>query len=300
MANKSTMRPSARLAAGLMASFAASLALAAGAAIAGWAQNPPETLSTDTVQVPKPAQAQTPARTLFQAQVSQETSGQQQFTPEDEGDALMGHQRYQAAIEAYQRTPQITAAVWNKMGIAYQLLYNMQDAERCYQTAYKLEPKNATVLNNMGSIAMSQKQFAAAEKLYRKAMKLEPNSALFRKNLGTAYLSDRQYKKGWEQYRAALLADPQIFSRSAGVQVENPSSAANRGAMNYYMAKGCVLAGARIQAIEYLRLALDEGFTSPKKLIADQEFASLRDMPEFQAMLESQTESKNKGTGNRE
>ncbi len=266
-------------AAGLLAGLAASVTLAAGAAIAGWAQNPPVPDSVpDAVKMPVRVPAQDSAQTSMQAQ----------FTPEDEGDALMGHQRYQAAIEAYQRTSLITAGVWNKMGIAFQLLYDMQDAQRCYQTAHKLEPKNATVVNNLGSIAMSQKQFASAEKLYRKAVKLEPGSALFKKNLGTAYLSDHQYRKGWELYRAALLVDPQIFSRSAGVQVENPSSVTDRGAMNYYMAKGCLLAGAREQAIEYLRRALDEGFTNPKKLIEDQEFASLRDMPEFQAMLEAQ------------
>ena len=43
--------------------------------------------------------------------------------------------------------------------------------------------------------------------------------------------------------------------------------------MNYYMAKGCVRAGMTERAIEYLRMALNEGFTSPKKLTADNEFA---------------------------
>ena len=45
----------------------------------------------------------------------------------------MAHQRYQAAIEAYKKAPQDSAAVWNKMGIAYQMMFNLEDAIRCYQ-----------------------------------------------------------------------------------------------------------------------------------------------------------------------
>ena len=36
-------------------------------------------------------------------------------------------------------------AVWNKMGIAYQLMFNLTDAMHCYRTSDKLDPKNSTV-----------------------------------------------------------------------------------------------------------------------------------------------------------
>jgi hypothetical protein len=58
--------------------------------------------------------------------------------------------------------------------------------------------------------------------------------------------------------------------------------------MNYYMAKGCVRAGQNDRAIEYLRMALNEGFTTPKKIIADAEFAALRGLPAFQQLLAAQ------------
>jgi Flp pilus assembly protein TadD len=214
-----------------------------------------------------------------------------QSPAESEGDALVAHQRYQAAIEAYKRAPQDSAAVWNKMGIAYQLLFNNVDALRCYQMAHHLEPKNASVINNLGSIAMSSHRFNDAEKLYRKAEKMDPTSPLFHKNLGTAYLSDHKYTKGWEEYRAALAIDSSVFSRAAGVRIENPTSTQDRGAMNYYMARGCMLTGAKMQAIEYLRMALNEGFTNPKKIFEDGQFAALRDMPAFQAMMSEQNQN---------
>ena len=64
-----------------------------------------------------------------------------QPTPEQLGDSLMAHQRYQAAIEAYKKAPEKSSESWNKMGVAYQLMFNHDEARRCYQKALKLDPK---------------------------------------------------------------------------------------------------------------------------------------------------------------
>lgn len=216
------------------------------------------------------------------------TSPQFKPTPEQIGDSLMARQRYQAAIEAYKTAPQNSSEAWNKMGVAYQLMLNVDDAARCYQEALKLDPKNSVAMNNLGSVYMARKDFGRAEKSYRKALKLDPKSALFHKNLGTALLSERKYKKGWESYQTALSIDPAIFDHSSSVRVENPASIQDRGAMNYYMAKSCVKAGMTARAIDYLRLALNEGFTTPKKILADAELASLKTVPAFQQLLASQ------------
>ena len=76
-------------------------------------------------------------------------------TPEELGDSLSAHQRYQAAIAAYGKAPQMTAAIWNKMGIAYQMMFNSKDATRCYQESLKLDPRNSQVLNNLGTVYAS-------------------------------------------------------------------------------------------------------------------------------------------------
>jgi tetratricopeptide (TPR) repeat protein len=216
------------------------------------------------------------------------TSPQFKPTPEQVGDSLMARQHYQAAIDAYKTAPLNSSESWNKMGVAYQLLLNVDDAARCYQKALKLDPKNAVAENNMGSIFMAKKQFGKAERAYKKALRLDPKSALFHKNLGTALLSERKYKQGWESYQDALKLDPAIFDRSTSVRVENPASIQDRGAMNFYMAKSCVKAGMTSRAVDYLRLALNEGFTTPKKILADAELASLKTVPEFQQLMASQ------------
>ena len=210
-------------------------------------------------------------------------------TPEQIGDSLMAHQRYQAAIEQYKKASKESADVWNKMGVAYQLLFNLDEASRCYDHALRFEPKNAVVLNNLGTVYVSLKQFSRAEKSYRKALKINPKSALVHKNLGTALLAEHKYKKGWEEYQNALADDPDIFRNTNTVRVENPASVQDRGAMNYYMAKGCVRAGQAERAIEYLRMAINEGFTTPKKIAADQEFSALHGVPEFEQMIAAQS-----------
>lgn len=209
-------------------------------------------------------------------------------THENYGDSLMARQQYQAAIEQYKQAP-ANPEVLNKMGVAYQLLYNIRDAGKCYKQALRKDPKNAKYLNNLGAVYMADREYSKAVKTLRKATKYDPTSALYQKNLGTALFANRSYKKGWVAYQEALKLDPQIFGGSnSSVRVENPGSLQDRGAMNYYMAKGCMKAGLPDRAIEYLRMALNEGFTTPKKVIADTEFKPLHKMPAFLEMMAAQ------------
>jgi len=243
----------------------------------------------ETIQMTAPAQAPAPITAPAAATLPIGLVPQPPPTPEEVGDAMMGRQRYQAAIEAYKRAPSSAPDVWNKMGIAYQLMFNLADAARCYQASLRLDGKNSRVLNNLGTVYDAEKEYGSAERLYRRALKFDPRSALINKNLGTNLLAQRKYKKGWEAYKTALEIDPGIFKASNGPRVQNPASVEERGAMNYYMAKGCVRAGMNDCAIDYLRMALNEGFISTKKIEADSEFAVLRGMPAFQQLLAEQT-----------
>ncbi len=281
---------------GLTALVVIALLLAATAAIP--AQHPDQPTATpQAATVPasqavpgaQPAPAGQPAAAGQPATTGPATtlSMNPNATPEQVADSLMAHQRYQAAIEQYKMVPK-SAAVWNKMGVAYQMMFNLDDAARCYLLALKLDPKDAVVINNLGTVYVSLKQFSKAEKAYRKALKLDPTSALVHKNLGTALLAEHKYKKGWQEYQNALAVDPLIFQQTNTVRVENPASVQERGAMNFYMAKGCVRAGQAERAVEYLRMAINEGFTTPKKIAADDEFAGLRDVPAYQEMLAAQ------------
>jgi tetratricopeptide (TPR) repeat protein len=206
-------------------------------------------------------------------------------TPEQLGDAYLAHQRYQEAIGAYKKDPHPSPALWNKMGIAYELMFDSKDAVRCYKESLRLDSHNAQVINNLGTVYDAEKKYRAAEHMYRKALKLDSTSAIIFKNLGTNLLSRHKYEKGMEAYTKALALDPHIFDKGAASAVQNTASLQERGAMNYYMAKSCVQAGMAERAVQFLRAALSEGFTSPKKVAEDSSFAKLRDYPPFQQLL---------------
>jgi tetratricopeptide (TPR) repeat protein len=208
---------------------------------------------------------------------------------------MLAQKRYQAAIGAYKNVVSPSADTWNKLGIAYQMMFNLDDAERCYERSLKLNPRNARVLNNLASVYDAQKELSSAERYYRKALRLEPKAPMILRNLGTNQMAQHKYKKGWDLYKAALALDPEIFGESGSPRVDNPASVEERGAMNYYMAKGCVRAGQNDRAIVYLRMALNEGYTNPKKIQADSEFAVLHGTPAFEQLLAAQSEPKAAG-----
>jgi len=277
-----------------MAALAPMLVLALAASQALLAQTPSQPPVPAQAGAPNMAQPPTePPATVStspaQAPVVTEVVPAFEPTPEELGDSMAGHQRYQAAIAAYSKEPAPTAGIWNKMGIAYQMMFNLKDATRCYNASLKLEPKNATVLNNLATVYDSLKQYGTAERYYRKALKLEPHSALILRNLGSNQLTQHHYKKGWEAYQSALAIDPKIFQNHAGASVQNPATTQERGAMHYYMAKGCVSTGNPECAIQNLRLAINEGYTNVKKVSTDSSFATLYELPAFQQMIAAQT-----------
>lgn len=264
---------------------------------------PAQAVDQPSGQTPAPAAAQAPAPAAAQpaGQIAPQAAPQtvnQSPTPapakptaEQLGDSLTARQRYQAAIAAYSKAPEMTADIWNKMGIDYQMMFNSKDAAHCYKESLQLDPRNPQVLNNLATVYASLKDYGQAERLYRRALKYDPHSALILKNLGTNLLAERRYNKGWEAYQQALAIDPQIFSDSGAPAVQDPSSIEERGAMNYYMAAGCARAGETDCALQYLRMALDEGFTTRKKVASDIEFASLRDNAAFKQLLAEQQRS---------
>lgn len=206
-------------------------------------------------------------------------------TDEQLGDAWMAHQRYQAAIAAYQKAPKKSAQLLNKLGIAYQMLFDTTDAIRCYRAAIKLDSKNARFYNNLGTALDAAKSYGAAEKSYRRAIKLNPEFALAWKNLGSDRMTQHNYRAGAAAYQKALELDPHVFEDQNSMHIANPAPARDRGAMNYYMARGCARSGQIKCALNYLRLSVNEGFATPKRMAAEPDFSALHGLPAFEQML---------------
>ncbi len=205
---------------------------------------------------------------------------------EERGDIFGARKMYREAIEVYQQVKPPTALVYNKIGIAYQQLNDLDSAKKYYERAIKLQPKYAEAINNLGTVQYANKNFRRATGYYKKALAIQPRSASVYSNLGTAWFSRHNYKEATRCYMEALAIDPQVFERhgSHGVMLEQ-RDVQERAKFNYYMARVYARKGMNELALQYIRKALESGFKEKKKFFEEEDFAGLRKLPDFDDLM---------------
>lgn len=234
-------------------------------------------------QAPSPGPQSKPAAanpTIINA-----TAAHRQLSPETRGDVLMAERQYMAAIKAYRQAPADSAAVWNKMGIAWQHLFAIDQAKQDYERALRLKPNYPEATNNLGTIYYAQKDYKQAEKLYHKSLKSMPHSASVYNNLGAAYFAQGKFAKGAQAYQSAFAIDPSIFNTTSVQGIAALGSRQQQARQNYCLAELFARAGDEGRAIEFLRKAMDEGFNDRKRIKADRDFASLRKTSAFAQLM---------------
>jgi tetratricopeptide (TPR) repeat protein len=207
------------------------------------------------------------------------------LTSEQLGDIYFVRRRYLAAIRQYQKVEHPSETLWNKMGIAFQQMFGLKEAERCYKRVLKLNSKNPDALNNLATVQDQMKNYGAAEKNYRKALKLNPNSAVLYKNLGTNLLLQHEYDEGSEAYKKALSLDSSIFDAHLGPEVNDPAPEIEHGTAAYFKARTCARSGLNDCAISFLIQAFNEGGATVKKVMEEPDFASLQGSPALTRLL---------------
>ncbi|HEV2416641.1 MAG TPA: tetratricopeptide repeat protein [Terriglobia bacterium] len=212
-------------------------------------------------------------------------AAQHSLPPETRGDVLMAQGKYMDAIKAYRDAPKDSPMVWNKMGIAWQHLLATGEAKQDYERALRIKPRYPEAMNNLGTIYYEEKDYKEAEKLYRRALKLMPRSATFYNNLGAAYFAQGKFRQGASAYQNAFAIDPAVFSRTSLQGVSALGSTAQLAHQNYCLAELFARAGMTDRAIEYLRKALNEGFSDRKRLKEDENFSSLRNTAAFSQLM---------------
>jgi tetratricopeptide (TPR) repeat protein len=143
-------------------------------------------------------------------------------------------------------------------------------------------------MNNLGAIYYARKNYGKAIHYYRKALQLNPNSAPIYSNLGTAWFARGKVVQGIEAYQTAFRLDPKVFESGSALLVNESLPAHDRAQQDYCLAKLFAASGKNEEAIEYLRKALDEGFTDRKKILEDQTLASVRATREFAQLMTEQ------------
>ena len=240
---------------------------------------------TAVAQVPTTAKAvpldTTPGLTTPQPPVSRVA-----LAPEARGDIAMARKNYRQAVADYQEVQPPTAVLLNKIGIACHQMLELDLASKYYQKAIKMNPKYAEAMNNLGAVYYARKNYRRALSEYRKALKVDANSASIYSNLGTAYFARKDYKEAGEAWQHALELDPDVFEHRGthGVLLQE-RNVEERAKFHYYMAKLYAKAGANDRALQYLRMALEEGLKERSKLTEDPEFAAIRELAAFKELL---------------
>jgi tetratricopeptide (TPR) repeat protein len=209
-----------------------------------------------------------------------------QLDPEKRADILMARKMYREAAEVYRQAPLDSAVIWNKIGIAYHQMLQLDMARKNYEKAIKLDPKYPEAVNNLGTVFYARKSYRRAIGYYHRALKLSPDSASVYSNLGTALFARKKYQEAALAYQKALSLDKDVFEHhsSYGVMLEE-RSVEERAKFHFYLAQTYAKAGQNDRALQYIRKALEEGFRDKKKLMEDKEFDGLRELPEFKELL---------------
>src|SRR5438270_14066512 len=81
------------------------------------------------------------------------------LTAEQRADILMARKMYREAVEGYKEGPLDSPIIWNKIGIAYHQMLQIDEARRNYEKALKLNPKYSEAINNLGTIYYAKRSF---------------------------------------------------------------------------------------------------------------------------------------------
>jgi tetratricopeptide (TPR) repeat protein len=209
------------------------------------------------------------------------------ISPETRGDVLTIREQYGPAIEAYRSGNLNSAVIWNKIGIAYQHLSDLKNAERAYRKALSLNPRYGEVQNNLGTLYFSQKNYKQALRYYRHALRLVPKpvTALVYENIGTTYFAKSNLSQAFESYQQAAQIDPLVFSEYEGAVVPSEASREVRALQDYCIAEIYAQMGRDELALRFLSKAMAEGFNDRNRIMNDQQFAQLRQSQPFEQLM---------------
>ena len=208
------------------------------------------------------------------------------LTPEQRGDLYMARKMYREAIDMYKTGPQNSAIIWDKIGIAYHQLSDLNAARKAYEHAIRLDKKYADAINNVGTVYYAEKKYRSAISRYNRALQYAPDSASIWSNLGTAYYARGKFDLMTQAYTKALQLDPDVFEKHGTVGTRMlDRGVADKARYHFEMARMYAASGKNELAIQYLRKALEEGFKEKDKLQQSKEFAALRETQEYKDLM---------------
>jgi tetratricopeptide (TPR) repeat protein len=208
----------------------------------------------------------------------------------ERAEILHAEKNYLDALDYYRAAlkKENSPVTWNKMGMTQLLMDRDDDARKSFEKAVKLDREYADAINNIGVAFYKQKKYSRAIKYYKRAIQLHEPSASFHSNLGAAYFSKKELNRAVAEYQRAFQLDPTIFERTSKVGVvARMSSPADRAQYSYLLAKMFAGSGDLTRSLDYLRKAMEDGYSGIGDVYKDKEFAELRKDPRFNELMAS-------------
>src|SRR5580700_11328956 len=84
------------------------------------------------------------------------------LTPEQRGDLYMARKMYREAVDVYKDNAANSPVMWDKVGIAYHQLGELESARKAYERAIKFDKTYADAINNVGTVLYAQKKYRGA------------------------------------------------------------------------------------------------------------------------------------------
>jgi Tfp pilus assembly protein PilF len=205
----------------------------------------------------------------------------------EHGDNLVARGNNAGAVDEYKKALVINpndSAVWNKLGIGYQRMGQIDLAQAQFERTVKLNAKYAEAWNNLGSCYHVKGKYKEAIRYYLKAIDAKPSFAAAYKNMGSAYFAQKQFEDGYRAFQAAFRLDPAILetSTSLGVQVAN----ANAAELYYYFSKLSAANKQNDAALDFLAKAIEGGFKDCSRIAKEADFRALARLPRFRQIVQ--------------
>jgi tetratricopeptide (TPR) repeat protein len=127
------------------------------------------------------------------------------------GDLYRENGEYDKAVTHYQTLVKLDPYSWSnfyKLGVSYQFLERLREAQDSYKQALKLNPDDPNSNMNLGLVHLYMGNGDDAVKFCERATVLNPRSAAAFSNLGVALDSRGEFARAEAAYRHSLDIDP--------------------------------------------------------------------------------------------
>ena len=176
------------------------------------------------------------------------------------------------------------AVLLNKMGVAYQQLGDLNDAEHFTETM-KADKNYASAVNNLGTVEYQRKRYGQRHPILQRgsqARRADHDLQQSRLRL----FRQLEYPEAMARFGKALALDPDVFTKKGGVGAHCPAALHHRsGPLHFLLAKTYAEMGDAEHAAHYLKLSrmTDIKISALRK---DPEFATVIKDPRVQEVLD--------------